>query len=79
MRVRILAALAAVLVAGTPALASAGPRSRIPHLPPRPSAASLLAAGSIAPNGLLIHDAGRLRTLELDELAPLRLRLSIPF
>ncbi|MET3485345.1 hypothetical protein [Methylobacterium sp. 1973] len=76
MRARILAALAAVLVTGAPAAAA---RPRIPHLPPRPSAASLLAAAPIAPNGLLIHDAGRLRTLELDELAPLRLRLSIPF
>ncbi|MGU3386934.1 hypothetical protein ACLBYG_20655 [Methylobacterium sp. D53M] len=77
MRARILAAIAAVLVVGAPAAAAA--RSRIPHLPGRPSAASLLAAAPIAPNGLLIHDAGRLRTLELDELAPLRLRLSIPF
>lgn len=77
MPARILAAIAAVLALGTPTLAS--PRPRIPHLPARPSAASLLSAAPIAPNGLLIHDAGRLRTLELDELAPLRLRLSIPF
>lgn len=77
MRARILAALVALLVSGAPAFASAHPR--LPHLPPRPSAVSLLAAAPIAPNGLLIHDAGRLRTLELDELAPLRLRLSIPF
>jgi len=49
------------------------------HLPPRPNAASLLATAPIAPNGTLIRDAERLRTLELDELAPLRLRISIPF
>jgi hypothetical protein len=77
MPARILAAFAAVLVSCAPAAASARPRAR--HLPARPCAASLLAAAPIAPNGLLIHDAGRLRTLELDELAPLRLRLSIPF
>ncbi len=76
MPARILAALAAVLVSTAPA---ASPRSRIPHLPPRPSAANLLSAAPIAPNGLLIHDGERLRTLELDELAPLRLHLSIPF
>ncbi|MGU3668316.1 hypothetical protein ACLBX9_29370 [Methylobacterium sp. A49B] len=50
-----------------------------PHLPPRPSTASLLAAAPIAPNGTLIRDGEGLRTLELDELAPLRLRVSIPF
>jgi hypothetical protein len=77
MRARIPAAVAAVLTLAAPAAATARPR--IPHLPGRPSTASLLAAAQIAPNGLLIHDAGRLRTLELDELAPLRLRLSIPF
>ncbi|MGU3475622.1 hypothetical protein [Methylobacterium sp. D48H] len=72
-----MAAIVAALVAGAPAAAVARPR--IPHLPARLSAASPLAAAPIAPNGLLIHDAGRLRTLELDELAPLRLRLSTPF
>lgn len=77
MRAEILTALAVVLMSGAPATAS--PRPRVPQLPPRPSTASLLAAAPIAPNGLLIHDAGRLRTLELDELAPLRLRLSFPF
>lgn len=76
MRVLILAALMTALVNGASA-AAAHPRS--PHLPPRPSATSLLAAAPIAPNGLLIRENGRLRTLELDELAPLRLRLSIPF
>lgn len=77
MLARMLAAIVAGLMCGAPAAASA--RSRMPHLSARPSTASLLAATPIAPNGLLIHDAGRLRTLELDELAPLRLRLSIPF
>lgn len=77
MRGRILVVIAAGLMSGTPTLASQ--LSRIPHLPPRPSTASLLSAAPIAPSGLLIRDAGRLRTLELDELAPLRLRLSIPF
>lgn len=74
----ILVALAATVIVAAPAAAAAA-RPRIPHLPARPSPASLLAAVPIAPNGLLIHDASRLRTLELDELAPLRLRLSIPF
>lgn len=77
MRARIPVAVAALLTLAAPAAAAARPR--VPHPPPRPSTASLLAAAPIAPNGLLIHDAGRLRTLELDELAPLRLRLSIPF
>lgn len=77
MRFVILTALAAILAIGGPA--SASPRPRLPHLPSRPSTASLLAAAPIAPNGTLIRDAERLRTLELDELAPLRLRLSIPF
>lgn len=61
------------LVLATPCLA----RGR-PHLPPRPNAA-FLRAGPSAPSGTLIRDSERLRTLELDELAPLRLRLSIPF
>ena len=73
MRARLLAALAALVVAAAPA--AAAPRRPLP----RPSPASLLAAQPIAPNGTLIRDAERLRTLELDELAPRRLRLSIPF
>ncbi|MGU3387306.1 hypothetical protein ACLBYG_22540 [Methylobacterium sp. D53M] len=77
MQARIWAALLAILVSAAPAAAAARPC--IPHLPARPSAASFLAAAPIAPNGLLIRDGERLRTLELDELAPLRLRLSIPF
>ena len=77
MRFAFLVALGAALAVGAPA--AAAPRPRLPHLPSRPSAASLLAAQPITPNGTLIHDGERLRTLELDELAPLRLRLSIPF
>jgi hypothetical protein len=73
MTARLPAALALALLA-TPAAAG-----RRPHLPPRPNAASLLAAAPIAPNGTLIREGERLRTLELDELAPLRLRISIPF
>ncbi|QGY05488.1 hypothetical protein MMSR116_29055 [Methylobacterium mesophilicum SR1.6/6] len=74
MPIRILVALAATLAIAAPATASSRP-----HLPPRPSTASLLAAAPIAPNGTLIRDGERLRTLELDELAPLRLRFTIPF
>ena len=70
MRCRLLAAVAALCFATGASPCAA--RGRLP----RPSAASFLAAAPIAPNGLLIHDAGRMRTLEL---APLRLRLSIPF
>ncbi|WP_267361534.1 MULTISPECIES: hypothetical protein [unclassified Methylobacterium] len=77
MRRQLLAAIVA-LACLPPAVAPCAARGR-PHLPPRPSAASLLAAGPIAPNSTLIRDAERLRTLELDELAPLRLRISIPF
>jgi hypothetical protein len=41
--------------------------------------ARLVATQPIAPNGTLIRDGERLRTLELDEFAPLRLHLSISF
>jgi|GEM_PF-3049418 len=77
MRCLLLAAIVAVLHLATSTVPCVA-RGR-PHLPPRPSTASLLAAAPIAPNGTLIRDGERLRTLELDELAPLRLRLSIPF
>lgn len=73
MAPRLLGAVALALIA-SPASAS-----RRPHLPPRPSPASLLAAQPITPGGTLIREGERLRTLELDELAPLRLRISIPF
>jgi hypothetical protein len=73
--VRALLAALAVLAITAPAAA----RPRLPHLPPRPSTASFLAAQPITPGGMLIREGERLRTLELDELAPLRLRISIPF
>ena len=77
MRGPILAAIAAALHLATDATpCAARPR---PHLPPRPSPAAFLRAGPIAPNGTLIRDGERLRTLELDELAPLRLRFTITF
>ena len=72
MAARLLAALALAL------LASPAAAARRPHLPRAASTACLLAAGPIAPNGTLIREGERLRTLQLDELAPLRLRLSIP-
>lgn len=75
MAARLPAALLALVLLASPAAAA----GRRPRLPPRPSTASLLAAGPIAPNGTLIREGERLRTLELDELAPLRLRISIPF
>ncbi|MBE7202570.1 MAG: hypothetical protein INR70_32870 [Parafilimonas terrae] len=74
MAMRRLALLCALALVAAPCDAAARPRA-----PYRLSAASLLAAQPIAPNGTLIRDGERLRTLELDELAPLRLRISIPF
>lgn len=44
-----------------------------------PSLNSVLSAGPIAPNGTLIRDGARQRTLEIDDLAPTHLRLTIPF
>lgn len=77
MRRHLLATFVAALhLASDATPCAARPR---PHLPPRPNTAAFLQAGPIAPDGTLIHEAERLRTLELDELAPLRLRLSIPF
>ena len=72
MAARLVAALGFTL------LASPAGAGRRPRFPPRPSTASLLAAQPISPNGTLIREGERLRTLQLDELAPLRLRLSIP-
>lgn len=76
MRGWLLAAIVAVVGAtiGAPAVADRGLR-----LPPRPNTSAFLRAGPIAPNGTLIREAERLRTLELDEFAPLRLRLSTSF
>lgn len=53
--------------------------ARAIRLPQRPVPAGLLAGQPITPNGLLIRDGERLRTLELDELAALRLRFTIRF
>jgi len=71
-RVILAAALAASLSPGSAAA------HRL-QLPVRPNPTTLLAGPPILPNGLLIHDGERLRTLELDELAPLRLRWTIRF
>lgn len=49
------------------------------QLPVRPTPTTLLAGPPILPNGLLVHEGERLRTLELDELAPLRLRWTVRF
>ena len=77
MRGWLQAAIAAVLHCTTDASpCAAQPR---PHLPVRPNTTAFLRAGPIAPNGTLIREGERLRTLELDELAPLRLRFTIPF
>jgi len=61
------------------ALGLAPTAARPLRLPVQPFPTSLLAGPAILPNGLLIHDGARLRTHELDELAPLRLRWSIRF
>ena len=59
---------------------SAGPaEARRLQLPVRPAPTTLLAGPPILPNGLLIREGERLRTLELDELAPLRLRWTVRF
>lgn len=49
------------------------------RLPVQPFPTSLLAGPAILPNGLLITEGANLRTLELDELAPLRLRWTVRF
>jgi len=62
------------------ALVSAGPAdARRIQLPVRPNPTTLLAGPPILPNGLLIRDGEQLRTLELDDLAPLRFRFSFKF
>lgn len=58
----------------------AGPaEARRLQLPVRPPPTTLLAGPPILPTGLLIREGERLRTLELDELAPLRLRWTVRF
>ena len=77
MRRHHLAAIVAALhLAADASPCAARPR---PRLPLRPNTAAFLRAGPIEPNGTLIRDGERLRTLELDDLTPLRLRISIPF
>ncbi|MCJ2102475.1 hypothetical protein [Methylobacterium sp. E-046] len=77
MRRHLLAAIAAALHLATDATPSvARPR---PRLPPGPNMSAFLRAGPIAPDGTLIRDGERLRTLELDDLTPLRLRFTILF
>ena len=62
------------------ALLAVGPaQARTVRLPQRPVPSGLLAGQPITPNGLLIRDGERLRTLELDELAALRLRFTVRF
>jgi hypothetical protein len=62
-----------VLLAASPA------EARALRLPQRPSPAGLLAGRPISPDGLLIRDGERLRTLELDELAAVRVAWTIRF
>ncbi|MEG9526146.1 MAG: hypothetical protein MIL41_10300 [Hyphomicrobiales bacterium] len=62
-----------ILLAASPAAA------RGPRLPQRPVPAGLLAGQPITPGGLLIRDGERLRTLELDELAALRVAWTVRF
>lgn len=71
---RMLGLACALALVSTAAIAA--PR---PHPQHRPSTASLLAAAPIALNGTLIREGERLRTLELDELAPLCLRFTTCF
>ncbi len=67
------------ILAAAVAMCAASPAAAHRHPLRRPRATSLLAAQPITPGGTLIREGERLRTLELDELAPLRLRISIPF
>lgn len=60
-------------------LASTPGAARPLRLPTKPNPTTLLAGPPILPNGTLIRDGERLRTLELDELAPLRLRWTVRF
>ena len=74
MRRQLLALLCAAATCG-PALAA------LQHRQPRFQGplSRLLSAGPIPPNGTLNLSGLTARTLELDDLAPLRLRLTIPF
>ncbi|MGU3539959.1 hypothetical protein [Methylobacterium sp. A54F] len=78
-----LALAGALLAATLTAPALAAPRT-LPRLPKRMAPAeAMLSAGPIPPGGTLIVSGAaagsHLRTLELDDLAPARIRLTIPF
>ena len=60
-------------------LAASPVEARTLRLPQRPSPTGLLAGQPITPGGSLIREGERLRTLELDELAALRLRFAVRF
>lgn len=84
MRVALGSALAFLAALGCSAQARPGafPGARSPALVRATGSGlgSLLRGPDIRPGGLLVTEpGGRLRTLELDDLAPLRARLSIPF
>jgi hypothetical protein len=72
MRRALLAAVVLALT-GSPAAA------RVFRPPTKPFPTSILAGPPITPDGLMVRDGERLRTLELDELAPLRLRWTVRF
>jgi len=80
--VRVRVWLAVGVLAGAVGAAQARPALdlRDPGTRAAPGLKGLAQGPRIRPGALLVVDeAGRLRTLELDDLAPLRLRLSIPF
>lgn len=80
----IIAALIALAACGAPARARPATSSRVSVsglvLASSNGIGALLRGPEIRPGTLIVVEPdGRMRTLELDELAPLRLRLSIPF
>ena len=75
----LLVAFLQVAIEATPSHAR-GLDLRDPASRPVAGFRALARGPTIRPGAQIIaDDAGRLRTLELDDLAPLRLRLSIPF
>ena len=72
---RLLLVLLSAAATCAPALA--GPQHRSPRF--QGPLSRLLSAGPIPPNGTLNLSGPTARPLELDDLAPLRLRLTIPF
>lgn len=76
----LLVAVLGLATEATPVQGRSGPDLRSPSARPVSVLASLARGPTIRPGAQIIADgSGRLRTLELDDLAPLRLRLSIPF